>query len=176
MHVDPSIMSPTRKFSMSLDRDTTMSSRVDPTARIPIMSLIWDTTMSMATADVNPAFTGPEMKSIKNPVYEISGIIFDEKYIYWNCLRIVRIIHVYTGIPNPTTPMISWMNPVKKHSRVPYTGPNPLSVLYVISDTMAVGPMGTSLQVPRKTYIILPMNEPYRPYCKKADYIGHRLW
>lgn len=90
MHVDPSIMSPTRKFSMSLDRDTTMSSRVDPTARMPIMSLTWDTTMSMATADVNPAFTGPEMKSIKNPVFDISGIIFDEKYSHWDCLQIVN--------------------------------------------------------------------------------------
>lgn len=75
-------MSPIRKFSMSLDRDTTMSIRVDPTARIPIMSLTWDTTISMATADVNPAFTGPEMKSIKNPMYEISEIIFNEKYGY----------------------------------------------------------------------------------------------
>lgn len=63
-------------------------------------------------------------------------------------------------LPNPTTLIINWMTPVKKHSSVPYTGPSPWSVLYVISDTMAVGPMGTSLQVPRKTYIKQPTNEP----------------
>lgn len=67
MDTEPSTASPTRMLPTSLDKDTTMSNRVEPTARMPIMSLIWDTTMSMATADVNPAFTGPEMKSIKKP-------------------------------------------------------------------------------------------------------------
>lgn len=45
----------------------TMSIRVVPLAVMPIKSLICDATMSMATADVNPEFTGPEMKSIKKP-------------------------------------------------------------------------------------------------------------
>lgn len=45
----------------------TIVHRVDPTARMPMMSLICDAIMSIATADVNPAFTGPEIKSIKKP-------------------------------------------------------------------------------------------------------------
>jgi hypothetical protein len=52
------------------------------------------------------------------------------------------------------------MTPVKKHNNVPYMGPSPWRVLYVISDTIAVGPMGTSLRVPINTYIKLPTNEP----------------
>lgn len=68
MHIDPSIISPALIFSKSLDIDTIISVRVEPVALIPKMSLICDATMSMATADVNPAFTGPEIKSIKKPV------------------------------------------------------------------------------------------------------------
>lgn len=79
IHTDPMTTSPTRILPMSLDRDTTMWGRVDPTACIPSMSLIWDSTMSMATAEVKPAFTGPEMKSIKKPVHGITGKIIDEK-------------------------------------------------------------------------------------------------
>lgn len=52
---------------MSLHIDTIICNKVDPTAFTPIMSLICDATIRIATADVNPEFTGPEMKSIKNP-------------------------------------------------------------------------------------------------------------
>jgi len=52
---------------MSLDIDIIISNSVVPAAFMPIKSLICDATMSIATADVNPEFTGPEMKSIKNP-------------------------------------------------------------------------------------------------------------
>lgn len=41
--------------------------RFVPAALIPTRSLNWDIKMSMATADVNPELTGPEMKSIKKP-------------------------------------------------------------------------------------------------------------
>lgn len=44
-----------------------MSNSVVPAALMPIKSLNCDATMSMATADVNPEFTGPEIKSIKKP-------------------------------------------------------------------------------------------------------------
>lgn len=44
-----------------------MSNNVVPAALIPIKSLNCDATISMATADVNPEFTGPEIKSIKKP-------------------------------------------------------------------------------------------------------------
>lgn len=45
----------------------TISEKVVPAACTPIKSLTWDAIMSIATADVYPAFTGPEIKSIKNP-------------------------------------------------------------------------------------------------------------
>lgn len=48
-----------------------MSNRVVPEACTPIKSFICDATMSIATAEVNPEFTGPEMKSIKKP-YDIN--------------------------------------------------------------------------------------------------------
>lgn len=67
IQIIPSVVSPTRKLFKSLDMDMIMFTRVVPAALIPIKSLIWDATMSIATADVNPEFTGPEMKSIKNP-------------------------------------------------------------------------------------------------------------
>lgn len=44
-----------------------ISIKFDPITLIPIMCLICDEIMIIATADVNPAFTGPEMKSIKKP-------------------------------------------------------------------------------------------------------------
>jgi hypothetical protein len=52
---------------MSLDIDMIISDMVVPAALMPIKSFICDVTMSMATADVNPELTGPEMKSIKKP-------------------------------------------------------------------------------------------------------------
>jgi len=52
---------------MSLVMDMSISNRVLPAAFTPIMSLIWDAMISIATADVNPEFTGPEMKSIIKP-------------------------------------------------------------------------------------------------------------
>lgn len=42
--------------------------RFAPAALMPTRSLNCDIKMSMATADVNPEFTGPEMKSIKKPI------------------------------------------------------------------------------------------------------------
>ena len=44
------------------------SKNVAPFAVIPSISLICDVTIIKATADVNPELTGPETKSIKNPV------------------------------------------------------------------------------------------------------------
>lgn len=73
MHMDPSTMSPIRKLCMSLDMDTIISNRVLPAALTPIMSLICDAIISIATAEVNPEFTGPEMKSIKKPTVTRQG-------------------------------------------------------------------------------------------------------
>jgi len=56
-----------------------MSNSVVPAALTPIKSLICDATMSIATADVNPEFTGPEMKSIKKPRATISGEVYYNK-------------------------------------------------------------------------------------------------
>lgn len=75
MHVDPSITSPIRIFFKSLDIDTIISNRVVPTARIPSTSLTCDAMMSIETADVNPEFTGPDIKSIKKPATIYSNIM-----------------------------------------------------------------------------------------------------
>lgn len=71
MQISPSVVSPSRYCEMTLDIDMIMSVRFVPAALIPIKSLICDVTISMATADVNPEFTGPEMKSIKKPKIDI---------------------------------------------------------------------------------------------------------
>lgn len=63
----PNNVSPNRKLFISLDIDMIIAGRVDPAAFTPIMSLTCDVTINIATADVNPEFTGPEMKSIKIP-------------------------------------------------------------------------------------------------------------
>lgn len=67
IQIIPNVVSPSRKLFMSFNIDTIMSIKVDPAALTPIKSLICDATISIATADVNPEFTGPEMKSIKKP-------------------------------------------------------------------------------------------------------------
>lgn len=76
MQVTPRIVSPMRKCAMSLDMDTIMSTSVVPAALTPIKSLICDATISIATADVNPEFTGPEIKSIKKPAIWKCDIIY----------------------------------------------------------------------------------------------------
>jgi len=80
MQIIPIHVSPNLKFLMSLDIDIIISTNVVPTALMPIKSLICDTTMSIATADVNPEFTGPEMKSIKKPT-TISGSLITGRHI-----------------------------------------------------------------------------------------------
>lgn len=72
MHIDPSVVSPALIFFKSLDIDMIICVKVDPVALIPKMSLICDATMSTLTADVNPAFTGPEIKSMKKPINKSS--------------------------------------------------------------------------------------------------------
>jgi hypothetical protein len=53
---------------MARNRLSQFSMKVFPDARIPNMSLTCDVTMIRAAADVNPEETGPDMKSITNPV------------------------------------------------------------------------------------------------------------
>lgn len=67
MHIKPNNASPGRKLCLSLYMDTVISSNVDPAELTPIISVICDATIRIETADVNPEFTGPEMKSIKKP-------------------------------------------------------------------------------------------------------------
>lgn len=50
------------------NRLSQFSIKVFPDARIPNISLTCDVTMIRAAADVNPDETGPDMKSITNPV------------------------------------------------------------------------------------------------------------
>lgn len=87
MHISPNNVSPSLKLHMSLDIDTIMSNRVVPAALIPIKSFICDATMSMATADVNPEFTGPEMKSIKKPAAISSGIVIKNRFQTYHTVR-----------------------------------------------------------------------------------------
>lgn len=82
---------------MSLDIDITISTRVVPAALIPIRSFICDVTISMATADVNPELTGPEMKSIKKPARHFCVLfyIIDINLFFSNSL------------PSPIDPIVS---------------------------------------------------------------------
>lgn len=78
IHIDPSIKSPYCIFFKSLEIDIIISNRVVPVAFMPKMSLIWDAMMSIVTAEVNPAFTGPEIKSIRKPAKKRMGMLMDE--------------------------------------------------------------------------------------------------
>jgi hypothetical protein len=59
--------------------DIIISTSVVPAAFTPIKSLICDATMSIATADVNPEFTGPEIKSIKKPMTISKSILIKHR-------------------------------------------------------------------------------------------------
>jgi hypothetical protein len=53
---------------MSLKRLLQVSTNVAPDAVIPSTSFIWEVIIIKATAEVNPDETGPDTKSIKNPL------------------------------------------------------------------------------------------------------------
>lgn len=71
-----------------------------------------------------------------------------------------------TRKPNPKIPISSSMIPARKDNRTALCT-FPRAVWYVSRADMADGPIGTSLQLPRKMYTIHPTKEPYRPYCKE---------
>ena len=68
MQATPRIESQSRVFPMAPIRLSQYSMKVLPLALIPNISLTCDVTMIRAAADVNPEETGPDMKSITNPV------------------------------------------------------------------------------------------------------------
>jgi len=68
------------------------SMKVSPVARIPNTSLTCDVTMIRAAADVNPEETGPDMKSITNPVDKESKYLCSlEMYLYFLQTRLIGI-------------------------------------------------------------------------------------
>ena len=68
------------------------SMKVFPVALIPNTSLTCDVTMIRAAADVNPEETGPDMKSITNPVDKESKHLCSLKiYLYFLQTRLIGI-------------------------------------------------------------------------------------
>jgi hypothetical protein len=66
--------------------------KVLPDAVIPNISLTCDVTMIRAAADVNPEETGPDMKSITNPVDKESKQLFNhEMWLYFWQNRLIGI-------------------------------------------------------------------------------------
>ena len=66
--------------------------KVSPVAIIPNTSLTCDVTMIRAAADVNPEETGPDMKSITNPVdKENKDLCSLEMYLYFLQTRLIGI-------------------------------------------------------------------------------------
>lgn len=65
--------------------------------------------------------------------------------------------------PRPMKPIKISMIPVNSDKSTAFCQ-TPPAAWYVSNDAIAVGPIGTSLQEPRKIYTKQPMNEPYNPY------------
>lgn len=68
MHATPRTVSHVLVSFIERNRLSQFSIKVFPDACIPNISLTCDVTMIRAAADVNPDETGPDMKSITNPV------------------------------------------------------------------------------------------------------------
>lgn len=67
MHMIPAIVSQSCILDISFKIEVHISTNVEPCAVIPIKSLIWDDTIRIATAEVNPDDTGPDTKSMIIP-------------------------------------------------------------------------------------------------------------
>lgn len=65
--------------------------------------------------------------------------------------------------PRPKTPIKISIIPVRNESKTALCQ-TPPAAWNVRMEAMAVGPMGTSLQEPRKMYTKQPRKEPYKPY------------
>lgn len=63
----PSTASQSRVSEMEWRMFSHVSRNFPPEKESPRTSFTWDVAMIMAAAEVNPADTGPEMKSIKKP-------------------------------------------------------------------------------------------------------------
>uniref|UniRef100_A0A2M4AJ50 Putative secreted protein n=1 Tax=Anopheles triannulatus TaxID=58253 RepID=A0A2M4AJ50_9DIPT len=68
-----------------------------------------------------------------------------------------------TRNPSPKMPISSSTRPERKQSRIDFPTLPP-AVWKVSSDAIAVGPIGTSLQLPNTMYTMQPRNDPYKPY------------
>lgn len=79
MQATPRTVSHVLVSFMERNRLSQFSIKVFPDARIPNMSLTCDVTMIRAAADVNPEETGPDMKSITNPVNITKEILFSSE-------------------------------------------------------------------------------------------------
>lgn len=109
---------------------------------MPRRSFSWDVAMTIAAADVNPAETGPDMKSIRNPKSVTRG------YYYGHTLDIGVYVAEPADLPNCATPMISCTIPVMKHNRMANSGPISCMFSRVMMAIIAVGPIAGSLQLP----------------------------
>ena len=92
MQTTPKTESQSRVFPMAPIRFIQCSMKVVPVAVIPNTSLTCDVTMIRAAADVNPEETGPDMKSITNPVDKESRHLCSlEMYLYFLQTRLIGI-------------------------------------------------------------------------------------
>ena len=95
----------------------------------------------MAAADVNPAITGTEKNSMRNPNFRIPK-------------------------RKMTMPVVK-ANNVASSGGVVAPDPCPVAAYSaVIKDIMAVGPTVMSLELPKMQYTKPPMKAEYRPYYK----------
>lgn len=92
MQATPRTVSPSRVSAMARIRFFQYLMKVFPVAVIPNISLTCDVTMIRAAADVNPEETGPDMKSIINPVGKESKHLCSlEMYLYFLQSRLIGI-------------------------------------------------------------------------------------
>lgn len=68
MQAIPNTVSHTLMLAISWKMLLQVSTKVFPDARIPNKSFTCDVTIINAAADVNPEDTGPDTKSIRNPI------------------------------------------------------------------------------------------------------------
>lgn len=102
----------------------------------------WPDAIEMAAADVNPAITGTEKNSMRNPNFS-------------------------TPKRKTTMPVVK-ANKMANSGGV-WSAPCPFAYSAVIRDMMAVGPTVMSLELPKMQYTKPPMKAEYRPYWRNAS-------
>lgn len=91
IHVTPSVPSPTLISLMCMANWSQKPMNELAFMLIPSRSFSWDVAITIAAADVKPADTGPDIKSIKNPIQPTKVIIVILMFIdctqyWWNVL------------------------------------------------------------------------------------------